>query len=264
MKKHIFLFVSGLFVVLALVGCGSAATPVPQPTPPPVVITVIVTATLPPVTATSPLPIITPVPTVGETKPAQATDVAKSASSSASSASRPVATATRRATLVTPAVVPPTFTPVPIKYAAVEMIGPVFDESIPRKDSRSTSEDIVFNWRSVAPLGPNECYAIRVDVTPGQGETFLMCDLHETQKGPGVEIKWVLWRPRNGSPNFSSLLTVSPSSQTISWSVIVVKDDGQGGTGTNSAFYAADGFRHKTAPLSPASRTYKFPFNGGI
>ena len=264
MKNRVLLFISVLIVVLALVGCGSAATPIPQPTPPPVVITVVITATLPPVTATTQPPAITPVPTVGETKSAQPTDSAKASSSSSSSSSRATVTPTRRATAVTPAVVPPTFTPVPIKYGAVDMIGPVFDESMGRKDSRSTGEDIVFNWRSVAPLGPNECYAIRVDITPGQGETFLMCDLNETQKGPGVEIKWVLWRPNRGSPNFSSLLVPSPASQTVAWSVIVVRDDGQGGSGANSAFFATDGLRHKITPLSPASRTYKFPFYGGL
>jgi hypothetical protein len=263
MKKQILLVVLVLIAVLALVGCGSSATPVPQPTSPPVVITVIITATPQPVTATLPPPTITPVPTVGETKVAQGTDVAKS-SASASSSSRPAATATRRATLVTPVVVPPTFTLVPNKYPAPSMIGPVFDESLGRKDSRSTGEDVVFNWHSVGALGTNECYTIRVDVAPGQGDQFLICDLAETQKGPGVEVRFVLWRPNRGSPNFSSLLTASPTAQTVSWYVTVVRDDGPGGTPAAGAFYATDGQRHKVTPLSPRSSTYSFPLNGGL
>ena len=259
MKKQILLFSTVLILGLALVGCGSAATPVPQPTPPPVVITVVITATPLPVTATPIPPTITPLPTVGSTTAAQAS------SSSTASSSRPAATATRRATVVTPVgVVPPTFTPVPNKYGAPELIGPVFDESIGRKDSRSTSEDIVFNWRSVQPLGQNECYVIRVEVTPGQGENFLMCDSNETQKGSGVEIRWVLWRPTHGSPNFSSLMPANLSSQSMSWSVYVVHDDGPGGTPSTGAFYAADGLRHKVTPLGPRSRTYTFPFHGGL
>ena len=262
MNKKILIFVSFLVLALALVGCGSAATPVPQPTMPPVVITVVITTTPLPVTATPIPPTITPIPTVGATLTQSVASSSSSLSTSSRSAAAP--TATRRATAVTPVVVvPPTFTPVPNKYGAPELIGPVLDESLGRRDSRNSSQDIVFTWRSVQPLGQNECYVIRVDVTPGQGDQFLFCDLNQTQKGAGAEVQFVLFRPTIGSPNFSSLMPSNINTQSMSWSVYVAHDDGPGGIPSTGAFYAADNQRHKVTPLSPTSRTYKFPFSGG-
>jgi hypothetical protein len=146
--------------------------------------------------------------------------------------------------------------PLPLRYPAPRLIGPVNDPGLGRRDERHNPADtLVFQWQSVGALGGNECYALRVDLSPGQGDSFLQCDAGlATQLVQGATAQFTLYRPGQAGPNYAGLLPPEASDTTVSWSVQVVKDLGKG-TGPASP----DGTRHNVAPLSPKSSVYQFP-----
>ncbi len=251
MTRKTWLLLVLAIVLLALVGCGSApATPTkPAPTQPPAVVTVVITVTPPPATATS-APTLTPIPTVAATAPVTAT-VKPTATAGAP---RPTSTRTR-----TPVAVAPTSTTAPNKYAAPKIVGPIFDEALGRKDERHYPGDaLIFQWQSVGALGANECYMIRVDMNPGQGDAFLQCDAGQaTQLGAGGTAQFTLYQPNRGGPNYSSLLPTNVGDTTVNWYVQVVHDDGKGNGPTDPG-----GVRHAVTPLGPKSNTVMFLLKG--
>ncbi|HEX9076890.1 MAG TPA: hypothetical protein VF932_13995 [Anaerolineae bacterium] len=256
-QKPWFLLVCALIVLSFVVGCGTSSPATPTKaaaTVAPAVVTVIITATLPPPTATAPVPTITPIPTLAITTTVPVTTSVKPTNTPG--APRP--TATRRPATATPvpAVVPPS--PVPLKYAAPRLIGPVNDPGLGRRDERHNPADtLIFQWMATGPLGENECYSVRVDMNPGQGDAFLTCDSSVTQLTPGSIAQFTLYRPGQAGPNYAGLLPPEVGDTAVSWSVQVVKDLGKG-TGPS----APDGVRHNVAPLSPKSSTFQFPLKG--
>ncbi len=253
-RKSWFCLICALVIVsFALVGCGSNAPATPTtkavPTQAPVVVTVVITVTPVPATATS-AATLTPIPTLAATVPASPTVKATTVSGP------PKPTATKKPT--TPAVTP-TNTAVPLKYAAPKLVGPIYDLALGRKDERHYPGDaLIFQWQSVGNLGPSECYMIRVDMNPGQGDAFLQCDpAKATQLTAGATAQFMLNQPNRGGPNYSSLLPTTVGDTTVNWYVQVVRDDGKGNGPTDPS-----GGRHAVTPLSPKSNTAMFLLKG--
>lgn len=252
-RKSWFWLVCALIVLFVLVGCGSApaTTPTkPAATATALVVTVVITVTPPPATATVP-PTLTPIPTVAA--PGSPTAAPKATTVPGT----PKATATKKPT--TAAVVPTnTAVPVPIKYPPVTLLGPIFDPN-GRKDQVVVGNEIVYQWGSVGGLGANECYLLRADFNPGAGDNFILCDPSYTQVAQSQIVKFIMVRPGYTGVSYSGLLAQDASSTTVSWYVMIVRDDGVGTPGA----YAPDGSRHKFTPLSPKSNTAQFPLFGG-
>jgi hypothetical protein len=224
-------------------------------------VTVVVTPTALPPTATLALPTITPIPTIAITTVVPSpTTAAAVKPTTAAVATKAGPTATRRPTTPAAPVAPaPTRTAVALKYAAPTPVSPIFDESVGRKDERHYPADVLrFEWQSVGALGGNECYQIRVDMVPGQGDTFLQCDASATQAGLGSVASFTLNKPTQAGPNYSALLPTSAGETFVNWSVQVVRDDGKGTLASDPG-----GGRHNTTPLSPKSNTVKFLLKGG-
>jgi len=243
MKQKIISLALVTLIVLLVVGCGASPTPTPALTQPPQIITVVVTATPPPATAApaQPTPTLTVATTTTATVALQPTQAPVT----------PKPSATKKPTVPAPTVTP---TPVPLTRSAPKLIGPNFNPDLGRKDERhSPSDALVFEWESIGPLGPNECYMIRVDFEPGAGDSFLQCDPSETQKAQSQTTRFTLNQPTHGGPNYSGLLPDPPNDLTVKWSVTIVRDDGVG----------PDGVHHKTTPLSPKSDTFQFLLKSG-
>lgn len=257
-RKTWFLIVSAFVVLSLIVGCGTSTPATPTKaaaTVAPAVVTVVITATLPPPTATVSVPTITPIPTLAITTTVPVTTSVKPTNTPGA----PKPTATRRPATATPVPQSVAPSPLPLKYAAPRLIGPVNDPGLGRRDERHYPADtLVFQWLSVGALGANECYALRVDLSPGQGDSFLQCDAGQaTQLAQGATAQFTLYRPGQAGPNYASLLPVDVGDTTVSWSIQVVKDLGKG-TGPASP----DGVRHNIAPLSPKSSVFQFPLKG--
>ncbi len=257
-QKTWFLLVCALIVLSIVVGCGTSNPPTPTKavaTVAPAVVTVVITATLPPPTATQAVPTITPIPTLAIT-----TTVPVSTPIAAKPTNTRGPTATRRPATATPvAKAAATATPLPNKYGPPRLIGPVNDPGLGRRDERHNPADtLVFQWMATGPLGENECYVVRVDMSPGQGDSFLLCDTSITQLSPGATAQFTLYRPGQAGPNYAGLLPADAGDTTVNWSVQVAKDLGPG-TGPATP----DGVRHNVAPLSPKSSVYQFPLKHG-
>lgn len=254
-------------LAIAVTGCGSSPTPTrPAPTQPPAqqppqVITVIVTPTQLPPTATVGLPTITPIPTIAVATVSPVATTATVKPTVAPAATKAGPTATRRPT--TPAApVAPAATNTAVaanKYAAPVPLRPIYDQSRGQTDERHYPADTLqFVWQSVGSLQGGECYQIRVDMVPGQGDTFLQCDSSATQAGVGAGVSFTLNKPSQVGPNYSALLPLSAGESNVNWSVLVVRDNGKG-TGASDP----SGARHSTTPLSPKSQTVSFLLKGG-
>ncbi len=262
------LLVLALAITVSIVvnGCGSSPTPTrPAPTQPPAqqppqVITVIVTPTQLPPTATVALPTITPIPTLAVATVAPVATTAAVKPTAAPAATKAGPTATRRPT--TPAAPVPAATNTVVvanKYGAPVPIRPIYDQSRGQTDERHYPADTLqFVWQSVGSLQGNECYQIRVDMVPGQGDTFLQCDQSATQVGVGSPASFTLNKPNQAGPNYSALLPLSAGECNVNWNVQVVRDNGKG-TGASDP----SGQRHSTTPLSPKSPTVSFLLKGG-
>lgn len=257
------LHVLALVPILAVVGCGTTAPPTPTrgaPTQPvtPVQITVVITATPPPPTATVSQPTITPIPTLAITATVPVATPVPPKPTNTPVTPRPAVTRTPTKAAPVATTAP---TAVPLKYAAPRIIGPVFDEGLGRKDERHYPADVLkFEWQSVGPLQGNECYLIRVDMVPGQGDAFLQCDPSSTgtQAPLGATASFILNKPNQAGPNYAALLPTSAGETNVNWYVQVVRDNGKG-TGAQTG----DGVRHNTVPLSPKSNTVMFLLKGG-
>ncbi len=251
-RKNWIWLVFALVVSFALVGCGSApATPTKTaPTAAPVVVTVVITVTPAPATATS-APTQTLAPTVSVAT-ATPTPTVKATAAVAKAA----ATATKKPTT---APVAPTNTAVALKYPAPTLLHPIYDLGLGVRDERHYPGDaLIFQWQSVGPLSGNECYLIRVDMNPGQGDSFLQCDAGQaTQLGVGALAQFVLYQPNRGGPNYSSLLPTTVGDTTVNWYVQLVRDNGKGNGPSD-----ASGVRHAVTPLSPKSNTVMFFLKG--
>jgi hypothetical protein len=244
------LFALAAIMALVLAGCGAATPTRLLPTQPPQVITVIITATPPPETATSAAPSITPLPTVNVTTTVQA--AVTEAKPTVAGATKPAVVATKKPTA--PLATTATNTSGPLTLPAPVLVSPNFNPEQGRKDERhSPSDALVFEWQSINPLSVGVCYQVRVDFTPGAGDTFLQCDPNESQKARALTVRFTLNQPRYPSPNYGSLLPNPPNDLTVKWFVTVVRDDGVG----------PDGMHHKTTPLSPKSETFQFLLKGG-
>ncbi len=248
MKKRIVL-VFALLAIVGSVGCGTATTPTPAATPTAMVVTVVITATPPPPTATSPAPTITPVPTLPITPTVAAATPSQVAvrATVAPPAGTARPSATRRVTAV-PAT--PTVTPVPIKFAAPQLIGPKFNDT--QKDERHFPADaLIFEWRGVGGLAGDECYSVDVSFEPGARDQFLWeCGEGETQVGYPLKKPFRLNRPNEAGPNYSGLLPQA-SEIWVYWTVTVVKRLGQ----------KPDG-KYNAAPISPVSERVRFLLKG--
>lgn len=255
-SRRWFFLLSVLLVLLAVVGCGGApATPTKPPvTIPPVVMTVIVTATPPPASPTSTAPTAAPTSVITATV-ALTTPVA----------SKPTSVAVKAATRTpTKSAVTKAPTPLPQKFAAPRLLEPIFDVDQGKKDERHFPGDaLVFKWTSVGALGTDECYAINVSMTPGQGDAFLTACGDQSQQGyqvvnpsfPGSS--FTLYQPKGPGPNYSALLPVPNADTWVSWTVTAVKDLGKGNGPQD-----AGGTRHNTAALGPASARAQFLLKG--
>ncbi len=255
-RKSWFLLVCALVVLSIVSGCGTSSAPTPTKaaaTVAPPVVTVVITATLPPPTATQPVPTITPIPTIALTTTVAANTPVAVKPTNTAGAPRP--TATRRPNTPTTVAVAATATPLPNKYPGPRLIGPVYDPGLGRLDERHNPGDtLVFQWMAVGPLGPNECYVLRVDFTPGQGDAFLICDSSLTQAAPGATVQFTLYKPTQAGPNYAGLLSPESGDATVKWYVQVAKDQGKG-TGPSDP----SGVRHNVIFLSPRSSVYQFP-----
>ncbi len=250
MRKTLPAILVGIALLGLVVGCGSSATPTPAPTLAPVQITVIVTATPPPATDTPSAPTITPLPTIGVT-----TTVPAAPTSKPTTAPKPAATKKPAVPVATA-----TATAAPLTRNAPVLIGPDYDPGIGRKDERHTPADaLIFQWQSIGPLGPNECYMIRVDFVPGAGDSFLQCDPQWTQKAAAQTTQFILYQPGRGGPNYSGLLPNPPTDLTVKWYVTVVRDLGAGVGPVDPV----TGTRHKVVPESPASSVFQFLLKAG-
>ena len=252
-NKSALLFTLVLIVLLAVVSCGTAATPTPSVTQTPFQITVIVTATPPPPTATSAAPTITPLPTIGAnvTPPTVAPTTKPTNTPGA-----PKPTATKK-----PAVAAATATQTapPLTLPAPILNSPNFNPDIGQKDERrSPSDALIFEWQSISPLAPNVCYMIRIDFVPlnnqpGGGDAFLQCDSTQTQKAQSQTVSFTLYQPNHTGQTYSGLLPNPVTDLWVEWSVTVVADQGAG-TGPQDS----SGTRHKVVPLSPKSNVFRF------
>ncbi len=251
-NRFVLLLGMGLLIALSVAGCGSSATPTPAPTVAPQVITVVVTATPPLATETSAAPTITPLPTVNATETQAAETLAKPTTAPATA--KPAVTKKPA-----PPVATATATTPPLTLPAPALIGPNFNPDQGQKDERHfPADDLIFEWRSIGPLSANVCYMIRVDFSPGAGDSFLQCDPTWTQKAQAQTVQFILYRPNRTGPTYGGLLPNPPGDLTVKWSVTVVADQGQG-TGPVDP---RNGTRHKVEPLSPKSDTFQFPFKG--
>jgi hypothetical protein len=220
-------------------------------------ITVIVTATPPPPTETSAAPSITPLPTVGATNTPQPTTPTKAPSA----AGTPKPSATKKPVAPAASATP---SPLPLTLPAPVLVRPNFNPDIGQKDEfTSPSSALPLEWQSISPLAANVCYMVRVDFLPinnqpGKGDAFLQCDPNETQKAQSQTVRLTLQKPNYSGLNYSGLLPVPPTDLWVYWYVTVVADQGAG-TGPQDL----SGARHKVAPLSPKSDTFKFLLKGG-
>jgi hypothetical protein len=241
--------VCALVILIAVVGCGTAATPTkPAPTVAPQVITVIVTSTPLPATATPPIPpTITPMPTLALTQTVPiSTPVAVKPTTGPVT---PRATATKKPP--TAPAVTATATPLPIKYAAPRLLEPIYDEAKGQRDERHYPGDaLVLKWTSIGPIQADECYLITISFEPGQGDTFLVSNLCGDSTQKDYPVSFTINQPSRASPNYSSLW--GGSDAWVTWSVSVVKNLGQ----------KADKVHFNTAPLSPSSGPSKFLLKG--
>jgi hypothetical protein len=256
--KTALLFATSAILLVAVVGCGTAATPTPSATQTPFQITVVITATQPPPTATSAAPTITPLPTIAaNVTPPTVAPTAKP--SNTPGPAKP--TATKKPAV---AVATATQTPLPLTSPAPVLIRPNFDPNTGQKDERhSPSDALIFEWQSIGPLGPNVCYMARIDFVPtneqpGGGDAFLQCDPQWTQKAQSQTVQFVLNQPGHTGLNYSGLLPNPPTDLWVKWYITVVADQGAG-TGPQDP----NGTRHKVSPLSAKSQTFQFLLKGG-
>ncbi len=263
MKKFSYLL-GFLSVTMALtaVGCGNApaAKPTILATASPVIITVVVTAT--PAETSTPTPTLTPTTTLTTTTGLTQTLVAARPSNTPGPA-RP--TATRRPAGTATATV--TASPLPLKYAAIKLLRPLYEGSNPgdqRDERHYPSDSISFEWLANVALGAGECYQVRADFKSNAdgstvGDAFIQCDTLETQKALGQTVRFVLNKPNGPGPTYAALVPSGAGDLTVFWSVTIVKEAGVIATG---GAYASDGTRHKVLPLSPASQVVSFPLKG--
>ncbi len=245
--KSWFLLFSVLLVLLAVVACGGApATPTKPPmTAPPAVTILVVTATPSPVTPTSAIPIATPTSIITATATISS-PVAIKPTSVAKAATR---TPTKSAATVQPS-------PLPQRFGAPRLIEPLFNPDQGKKDERHFPGDaLIFKWASVGGLGTDECYAINVTMTPGQGDNFLTACGDQTQAA--YPVTFTLFQPSRGGPNYSALLPFPNADTWVSWVVTPVKDLGKGNGPQD-----AGGTRHNTAAVGPASSKGQFLLKG--
>lgn len=256
--RTILILTLSLIMAIAVVAC-SSTTPTPAPTQPPQVITVIVTATLPPPTATSEAPSITPLPTVNAATTVQA----------AATQAKPTAVVATKAPVATKKPAPPaasaTPSPPPLTLPAPVLVRPNFNPDTGQKDEfTSPSSALPLEWQSIKPLAANVCYMVRLDFLPtnnqpGKGDAFLQCDPSETQKAQSQTVRLTLQRPGYSGLNYSGLLPDPPTDLWVYWYVTVVADQGPGAGPSDPV----TGTRHKVVPLSPKSDTFKFLLKGG-
>lgn len=247
MRQILTVFALALIAAL-VIGCGSSPTATPAPTQPPQQITVIITATPLPPTATPAQPTLTPIPTVALT-----TTVSSPTPAAVAQATKPPVTAKPAATRTpTKVATPPTATALPIKYGAPVLNYPVWES---KDEVKFDGSDIIFNWQSIGGLQGDECYLIQVRTEPVNGggasrSDYWMVNCSD-QTAIGYPVKFTLWSPKRGSPNYDSVKTGSDQ-MWAHWSVTVVKNLGQ---------CDASKLKCKYAPVSPSSTNY-FLFKG--
>jgi hypothetical protein len=253
MKNQLVFLSIAILVLVFAVACGASPTAVPQPTQPPQVVTVVITATPPPATATPAQPTLTPVPTVAITATVAGPT---SAPTKAAVATKPPVVASRTPTK--PAVAP-TATALPIKYAAPNLLYPLWQPSFntsQQDEVRYPGSAMVLKWKSVGALYDPECYRIdllsepiNAPVSP-QSDYFVKCTGNDV--GLDADVTYTLNRPNQPGPNYSSLILNNASDMWVTWTVTVVRNLGS----------CTEAFHCKTAPLSPPSTKGKFLLKG--
>jgi hypothetical protein len=149
--------------------------------------------------------------------------------------------------------VPPTDTPLPIKFGAPILNSPIWTDS--QKDQVvARGGAIVLDWKSVGGLAGDECYRIDIrtePINPGPGVAaksdywVVKCG---DQTGTGVSTKFTIESPlRGGSvPNYGS---IEPDGEVWAfWTLTVVKN-----LGSCDPAYA---YHCKTAPISGQGKSY--------
>ena len=252
-RKLYALIVLGLLATF-VVGCGTATTPTPLPTQPPQVITVVITATLPPPTATSAAPTVTPMPTLPLTSTVSAATPTTQAVAKVATP-RPAASRTPTKPAVTH-----TATALPMKFGAPSLTRPIWTDD-QKDEAKFPSGAIILDWKSVGGLGGDECYVVQVatePVNPGAGigaASDYWVALCGDQTPAATSIKFTLESPnRIGSaPNYGSIL-LNTDQMWATWTITVVKNQGQ----CDPSYQ----FHCKWAPISPPGRG-RFLFKGG-
>ncbi len=265
MSKHfsLTLLVIGLGVALFAAGCQSQTPPKPAATPTDNVVVVVVTATTQPTIAATevseptitPLATFTPIGTLVATATTAPTDTpTRKAVTVVPSTPRPVRTNTPA---TVGAVASPTTAPSQIdKYPAPTAISPTTG------DSNTDHGDIQFYFAGVGPLGANECYLLYVQmVNPNAGPAgvagdFFLDKNHCGDQSPvSTRLKFVLLRPKFGSPSYGSIESIAQNAAPtdllkVQWYVRVVQNNGP----------SPDGVHYNTTPLSPNSATLESNF----
>ncbi len=257
------LVVGLLIVALLAFGCQTQSPAAPAETPTENIVYVVVTATSQPTFAATetleptitPLATFTPIATLGA-KPATPTATRKPAVTAAPSTPRPQPTAAPTGETV--AQVPsPTAIAAQNKYPAPVAIKPTAG------DSYRDNSDIQMFFRSVGPLGTNECYALYLEMTNPvavsggvSGDWFFDGDHCGDQSPVGAQLVFTVYRGKfTNKPNYGTILAGSEQAAPTDllkarWRVWVVQDQGLGD----------DGVHHKTVRLSPDSATLEFDF----
>ena len=241
MKKFVALFIGAVLFA----GCASTPTPAPTVPAPTAIPTEIPKPTVAP--TNTPLP---PTPTTAPTvtpPPPTNTPIPTTPAPTATNTRVPV---TRQPT----AVITPTATTVALKYSAPQLNEPKAG------DTRTTSNDLVFNWQPIAALGANECYLVTVRITNSvdneYGEQSFLAENTCNDAG-NAGVSFTL-RKRAPAPDYAGLVAIASAKTPttnfrVSWNVTVVQNNGTDPNKPDPSQYI---------PLSPRSETFEFALQG--
>jgi len=245
--KHILLLTA---LVLLTVGCASTPTPAPTAAPATAIPTNIPSTTVAP-TATA----LPPTPTTAPTDTPLPPTNTPIPTTPAPTATRTRVPVTRQPTaVITPTVVVTPTTATALKFGAPELIEPFAGQI-----HRAGGEDLVFSWRPVAALGPNECYLLTLRITNNVDQNYAQQSFIGNcgDPGDGQQVRFVLKR-RAPAPDYAGLVEIAASKTpandfTGTWMVTVVQDNGADPNNPAPSQYV---------PLSPTSTPFEFTLQG--